>query len=132
MSEVQNLKIGDLSALIKSKRGKVGLRATAMEVGVSPSTLSRVEQGKIPDLQTLVKLCEWLEIPVNQFIQDAETEMSSLPINHSTMDTPTIIEAHLRADKVLTPETAQAIATMVRVAYETFTQKGKGTDEKGI
>jgi hypothetical protein len=39
------------------------------------------------------------------------------------MDTPSIISAHLRADKALTPETAEALSNMIRVAYETFTNK---------
>jgi hypothetical protein len=34
------------------------------------------------------------------------------------MTTPEVITAHLRADRALTPETADALATMVRLAYE--------------
>jgi len=37
------------SEMIKSKRGKIGLRQLATEIGISASTLSRVEQGNLPD-----------------------------------------------------------------------------------
>jgi hypothetical protein len=39
--------------------------------------------------------------------------------------TPEIVEAHLRADKKLTPETAKALSELFRVAYQQFSKPGK-------
>jgi hypothetical protein len=36
--------------------------------------------------------------------------------------TPEIVEAHLRADKHLTPQTAKALSELFRVAYAQFSQ----------
>ena len=119
--------IQELARMIRTKRGKRGLRAVAQaitqEVGeVSASTLSRVEQGKIPDLDTFIKLCKWLDVSADHFtIEDKNSEES----------TPQIITAHLRADRTLDPQTAEALVTMIEMAYNAVDrgllgkQKGK-------
>ena len=38
--------------------------------------------------------------------------------------TPDIVEAHLRADRNLTPETAKALSELFRVAYQQFSAPG--------
>ena len=112
------LAVEQLAALLKAKRGKKGLRETATEIGgVSASTLSRIEQGKMPDLDTFIRICEWLEVSPDKFFNtDAPVEDHRLPVspNMSTME---VIEAHLRADRELDPETAEALANMVKAAY---------------
>lgn len=47
-----------LSAMVRTKRGSSGLRAAAAKLGneVSPSTLSRIENGKVPDMETFLLL----------------------------------------------------------------------------
>lgn len=108
-----------LAALLKAKRGRRGLREVATEIGdVSASTLSRVELGKVPDLDTFARICQWLSVQPDQFFpalaqQDAESGTMAV---HG-MSTPEIITAHLRADRELAPETADALATMIRLAY---------------
>ena len=51
-----------LGRMVGEKRGKVGIRATAREIGLSPATLSRVENGQMPDLANFTKICRWLEV----------------------------------------------------------------------
>ena len=51
-----------LGQLVAAKRGKVGIRATARAIGLSPATLSRVENGHLPDLANFTKICRWLEV----------------------------------------------------------------------
>lgn len=51
----------DLGDLISKKRGHAGIRFAAKEAGLSPATLSRIENGGTPDLATFAKLCVWLE-----------------------------------------------------------------------
>lgn len=45
------------------------LREIAGEIGVSASTLSRVERELLPDLETYIKICRWLSVPFEQFIR---------------------------------------------------------------
>jgi hypothetical protein len=43
---------------------------------------------------------------------------------------PEIVEAHLRADRNLTPETAHALAELFRVAYTQFSRPGEDPRHK--
>ena len=62
-----------LQLMLKDKRGNKGLRAIAQEIGgVSFATLSRIEQGKIPDVDTFVKICKWLGVSTDTFIIGGE------------------------------------------------------------
>ena len=115
-----------LAALVRTKRGKRGLRETAQEIGgVSTSTLSRVELGKIPDLGTFLRLCRWLGVSPEQFASEAVHADPQEPA--PTVSTPEMIVAHLRADRTLDPHTAEALSTMIRLAYEAADQGKLGT-----
>lgn len=106
-----------LVAMIKAKRADRGLRVAAKEIGgISASTLSRVERGDIPDLDTFVRLCRWLGVSTEEFL-GTQSKGEQRP-------TPEIIEAHLRADRMLNPKTAAALARLVRETYELL-KKGK-------
>ncbi len=54
----------DIAMLVRLKRGSRGLRETADDIGygISPSTLSRVEQGKKIDQPLLELICDWLQV----------------------------------------------------------------------
>ena len=54
------IRIERLAQRIQEKRAGKGVREAAIEVGISPATLSRVENKKIPDLETFGKICKWL------------------------------------------------------------------------
>jgi transcriptional regulator with XRE-family HTH domain len=102
-----NIDTQKLSEMIRSKRGEKGLREIAKEIGdVSSSTLSRIEQGNLPDIDTYVRLCKWLEVPTDFFTENA------------TDTTERKIVAHLRADKALPKETAEALIKMIKLAYK--------------
>jgi transcriptional regulator with XRE-family HTH domain len=106
-----------LAALLRAKRGRQGLRETAGAIGVSPSTLSRVEQGKAPDVDTLAKLCFWLGISPTELMPSLGIGVTD-PGLGTTLATPDRIEMHLRADKVLDKATIDALVTVVRLAYQ--------------
>jgi transcriptional regulator with XRE-family HTH domain len=103
MPNIDTLK---LSEMIRSKRGNQGLRQVGKEIGVSSSTLSRIEQGNLPDIETYVTLCKWLEVPTDFFTDNAENS------------TEQKIVAHLRADKALSKQTAEALIKMIKLAYK--------------
>ena len=101
-----------LAAAIRAKRGSTGVRAAARDADVSAATLSRVENGKVPDLDTFLKLCHWLGMSASDFVAgDAAADEISL-------GSPEAIEVHLRASKTLSPETAAALSRVIRLAYE--------------
>jgi len=100
-----------LASMLKSKRGSQGLRAIAKEIGgVSASTLSRIEQGNVPDVETFLKLCKWLEVSTNEFSSESNNSSKSLT-------TEEIVVAHLRADKTLPKKTIEALTEMINIAY---------------
>ncbi len=53
---ISEIRIDQLAARIQAHRAGKGIREAAREVGVSPATLSRVENGKVPDLETFSKV----------------------------------------------------------------------------
>lgn len=107
-----------LAAMLRAKRGRRGLREVAKEIGnVSASTLSRVEQGKIPDLETFFELCRWLNVSPDELTN------SGFGSNQADASTPEKIEIHLRADRTLDSETVDALVTMVKLAYEAARKK---------
>ena len=52
--------------MVKHKR-RIGLREFAEQANVSPATLSRVENGHIPDIETFFNLCFWMKQSSNKF-----------------------------------------------------------------
>lgn len=48
----------------------LGLREAARVSGVSHATLSRVEKGEEPDINTFAKLCSWLQLSPTLFLND--------------------------------------------------------------
>lgn len=95
-----------LSSMIKSKRGNHGLRATAKIIGISAPTLSRIEQGNLPDIETYVRICEWLNVPTDYF--------TGLKEEHNTQE---VVIASLRADKTLSRETVESLVNFINLAY---------------
>ena len=120
------INVKELGRYVARKREAEGLslRGVTKLTGVSPSTLSRIETAKgfIPDAVTLAKLCQWLSIPLERIVgvSDADGISNSPVVYYRTESTPAIVEAHLRADPELTPETAQALSDLFRVAYEGY------------
>jgi transcriptional regulator with XRE-family HTH domain len=103
-----------LAAMVIAKRDGRGLRATAAEIGgVSASTLSRIEQGKVPDLDTFLRLCRWLGVSADEF-----ADSPSVHVPEDDGQRADIIAAHLRADRTLDRATARALERMVRLAYQ--------------
>lgn len=116
-----------LAARVIAKRGDKGLRATAAEIGgISASTLSRVETGNVPDLDTFLRLCRWLEASPEEFTGGPPLER---PGNEQAQRVE-VIAAHLRADRTLDRATARALEHMVRLAYEAAAA-GRLVDEDG-
>ncbi len=95
----------NLGTIVREKRGSRGLRTVASEIGTSAPTLSRIESGKMPDLQTFGKLCRWLGL-------DPATLLDIKPQPAETAPTH-VVAAHLKAHREIDPNTAGALANAI-------------------
>lgn len=105
------INMGNLGMHLKKKRGDKGIREVAKEIGISHATLSRIENGKLPDIETFKKICEWLTIDPGDILGVTSAIKKSEPDKFSV---------HLRANKNLNNETANALATMILSAQNMF------------
>jgi transcriptional regulator with XRE-family HTH domain len=65
-----------LADALRATRGSRSLRDIAQEIpDVSVSTLSRLENESVPDVQTLIKVCEWMHRPITDFIKKTESNL---------------------------------------------------------
>ena len=99
------------SSAIKSKRGKKGLRDTAVEIGgVSAATLSRIEQGNLPDVETFIKICKWLKVSTDSFISGKKPTNAELSVKDK-------IAYQLRSSRELDPATVDAMIALINAAF---------------
>ena len=103
-----------LGALVRERRGAKKLRETAAEIGIGPATLLRVESGRIPDVATFGKLCQWLAIPPGVFLGGEERSMNR-PLPRGLRER-LLVSAHLKVDQTPQPETIKALAEMILLA----------------
>jgi len=83
--------------------------------GVSPTTLTRMAQGRKPDAASLAVLATWAGLAVNRFVHLDEHPAGSEPLAEAT--------AIFRADPSLSPESKDALTTMLTAAYQSFRSK---------
>lgn len=116
----------ELGRAVKRRREELGLslRDLADKTGVSASTLSRIENGTgKPDADNIARLTGWLDVPMERILGSRQADSENKPVVYFAHEpTPEIVEAHLRADRNLTPETAAALSELFRVAYAQFSR----------
>jgi transcriptional regulator with XRE-family HTH domain len=91
-------------------------KQVAAESGVSASTLTRMAQGKRPDVDGLAALAAWSGLDTDDYVRSdqARPEPESLAV----------ISTYLRSDKNLSSEAATAIDELVKATYERLRTKG--------
>jgi transcriptional regulator with XRE-family HTH domain len=109
--------VAELGKHLRAKRraGRQSLRDVAAEMGhrLTPSTLSRIEHGAVPDSANVPTLAEWLGLPLSRIGWPGESDQPT-----DDLETPQWVEVHLRADRRLAPDTADALARMFEVLYD--------------
>jgi len=126
----------ELGRAIRCRREELelSLRDVADETGVSASTLSRIENGTgKPDADNIARLTSWLNMPMERVLagRHPDNNEAAAVIYYPHESTPEIVEAHLRADRNLTPETASALSELFRVAYTQFSRSEKPGRKRG-
>ena len=97
--------VDTLGELILKKRGETGLRAAAREIGISAATLSRVENGHLPDLENFRLICRWLDVDPGRIL--------GFPSPKDARHEEIRASVHFRKEKTTSPETAAALAKMI-------------------
>ena len=100
----------DLGRLIQRKRGSMGIRAAAGEIGISPATLSRIENSRVPDLETLKKVCAWLGVDPAAYLGISTDPQPATPA----------VQVVFKKDRAVTPKTSQSLAKLIQAAYNQF------------
>ena len=103
--------VGGFHAALDAQRAAKGLswKDVAAQSGVSASTLTRMSQGRRPDVDGLALLLAWSGLDATQFLPQANAPE---PLAQIT--------ANLRADKNLSADSAKALESIIKVAYEQF------------
>jgi transcriptional regulator with XRE-family HTH domain len=93
-------------------------KQVAAKSEVSASTLTRMAQGKRPDVDSLAALLRWSGLKAESFVKgDLEPQTTSDPL--------TQITAYLRADRNLTPQGVAALEAIIKAGYETLRKDRK-------
>ena len=90
-------------------------KQVAGQAGVSPSTLTRMSQGRRPDVDSLAALCSWAGLDTDEYyVVDGRPGVQEPLAN---------VVGYLRADRNLTPDAAEAIERLMKTAYDTLRKK---------
>src|SRR6266571_5994846 len=78
---------------VEQRREAEGLswRQLGRQLGLSPSTFSRLARGRRPDIETFIKLLAWLDLPADTFMRGAAPTA-----READQDTVAVIAAALR------------------------------------
>ena len=96
------MRINELAPLVLRTRGSMGIRAAAKEIGISPTTLSRIERGHVPDIKTLDRVCAWVGVESAKF-----TGIGGLQIA-------------FKKDNAVSQDTAISLANLIELASQQF------------
>lgn len=102
-----------LAENILRKRNIKGVRAAAKEIGVSSATLSRVENKKVPDLDTFGKICAWLEDDPSIYLGLVKTNPASL------------VRVHFKKESAISEDSAKALSEMILLAQKALVNENR-------
>jgi transcriptional regulator with XRE-family HTH domain len=106
---MEQTNLRNIGAALRRARSDRGLRETAREIGISPATLSRVEGGKLPDIETFTKLCTWMRLDAGMVLGTKKAEPSA-----------TLPMVHLKTDKNLSETAVKALSAMILATNAMF------------
>ena len=91
----------------------MGIRAAAGEIGISPATLSRIERGRVPDIETLGKVCRWLGVDPAEYL--------GAPSRPGTKGA-TSLQIAFKKDRAVTESTSRALGRLIIAAHRQFSK----------
>ncbi len=107
-----------LYAALDAKRDKESWswRELARHLGISPSTLTRMAQGRRPDVDAFATLLRWLGMTSEDFTRPTTK-------GKEERNTVAMISSFLRADRNIEPKDAEALEDIIKAAYRHMTKK---------
>jgi transcriptional regulator with XRE-family HTH domain len=101
-----------LYAALDNKRKTHGTswREIARQLDVSPSTFSRMAQGRRPDVDTFATLLRWLGMPAEPFMRGTTAPAA-------TEEPVAMVSSYLRSARNVKAEDAEALEDIFRAAY---------------
>jgi len=94
-------------------------RKVAGEAGVPASTLTRMAQGKRPDVDSLAALAAWSGLSPDDYVRSKNRRPEPEPL--------AMVSTYLRSDPHLTEEAVVALDVLIKTAYERLR-----TEEPGV
>ena len=85
-------------------------KQVAAQSGVSASTLTRMAQGKRPDVDSLAALTAWSGLNAGDFTRGDQSKEKPEPL--------AMISTYLRSDPHLSAEAATALEQLIKVTYK--------------
>lgn len=110
---MESIRIELLAKKIEERRAGKGVREAAKEVGVSPATLSRVENQKIPDLETFSRICKWL----------GQDPAVFLGLSTGKQSTPPTALVHFKKGAAIRKDSAKALGEMILAAQQALLEE---------
>ena len=102
---------GFYDALDATRRSRnLNWKQVAAKSGVSASTLTRMAQGRRPDVDGLAALASWSGLKADDFVRSETQQIEPEPL--------AMISTYLKSDPHLTPEAADALDQLVKATYE--------------
>ena len=112
--------VAALHAVLESERRsrRLAWKDVASQSGVSASTLTRLSQGRQPDVNSLAALTAWLGMSADHF-------MRAEPVDQFGAASPLAqISTIIHRDPHLTSEGAVALEELIRATYERLRNDG--------
>ena len=94
---------------------RLNWKQVAEESGVSASTLTRMAQGRRPDVDGLAALAAWSGLRADDFVRSEAVRREPEPLAK--------IATYLRSDRNLSPDAAAALDQLVKMTYERLRNK---------
>ena len=117
--------VAALHAAMDSERRSRRLtwKDVAAESGVSASTLTRLSQGRQPDVNSLAVLTKWLGMSADHFMRADTSDQfgAASPLAQ--------ISSIIHRDPRLSPEGAVALEEMIRATYERLRTDSDGATD---
>jgi transcriptional regulator with XRE-family HTH domain len=103
---------------------KLSWRQMAREVGVSPSTFSRLANKQKPDVDAFLAMVRWLKVPAERFMIDEEDEAA-----REAPELMAELAPLLRARKDLNSEDKTYLEELIGAAMRRFSAERASRDE---
>lgn len=89
---------------------RLNWKQVAAATGVSASSLTRMAQGRRPDVDSLAALTSWSGLAADDFVRTEGAKSEPEPLAKIT--------TYLRSDKNLSDEAATALDELIKATYE--------------